>query len=109
MKTRNERVTHRMLEFVPGVLAWGTIAAVIGASWRFPEAAAIFVILFDIYWLFKTIYLSLHLRAAFRRMRTNMQTDWLAKLSELQPTCLPDRQANHLPTGQAGNLRPHWR
>ena len=93
---------YRLLEFIPGVLAWGTIAAVIGASWRFPEAAAIFIILFDIYWLFKTIYLSLHLRAAFRRMRANMQTDWLAKLSELQPT-------NHLPTGQAGNLQPHWR
>lgn len=90
---------YRLLEFIPGVLAWGTIAAVIGASWRFPEAAAIFIILFDIYWLFKTIYLSLHLRAAFRRMRANMQTDWLAKLSELQPT-------NHLPTGQAGNLQP---
>ncbi|MBI2053554.1 MAG: hypothetical protein HYT41_02305, partial [Candidatus Sungbacteria bacterium] len=95
MKIGNEHTMYRILEFVPGVLAWGTIAAVIGASWRFPEAAAIFIILFDIYWLFKTIYLSLHLRAAFRRMRANMQTDWLAKLSELQPTTY--------------NLQPRWR
>jgi len=71
----------RVFEFIPGMLAWGTIAAVVFASWRLPVTAAIFIILFDIYWLFKTIYLSLHLRATFKKMRENMAVDWLKKLS----------------------------
>jgi hypothetical protein len=44
---------------------------------------AIFIILFDTYWLIKTIYLSLHLRAAFGKIRENLKIDWLKKLSEL--------------------------
>lgn len=70
----------RLFEMIPAMLAWGTIAAVVFASWRLPVAAAVFIILFDIYWLFKTIYFSLHLRATFSRMRANMKIDWLEKL-----------------------------
>jgi len=70
----------RFFEFIPGVLSWGTIAAIILASWRLPLVAAIFIILFDIYWLLKTLYLSLHLRATFARMRANMKLNWLEKL-----------------------------
>ncbi len=71
----------RFFEMLPALLSWGTIAAVIAGSWLAPHAAAIFIILFDIYWLLKTIYLSLHLRATFKTMRANMQTNWLAKLT----------------------------
>ena len=73
----------RFFEFIPAVLAWGTIAAVVLASWRLPVAAAILIILFDVYWLCKTVYFSLHLRATFRRMRANMKTNWLERLEEL--------------------------
>ena len=49
-------MTSRFYEMIPALLSWGTIIAVVLASWRAPVAAAIFIILFDIYWLFKTIY-----------------------------------------------------
>ena len=88
---------YRLFEFVPGILSWGTIAAVVGASWRTPEAAAIFIILFDIYWLFKTIYFSLHLRVSFRRMRENMKIDWLSKLQATSDKRQADwRDIHHL-------------
>lgn len=73
----------RFFEMIPGLLSWGTIAAVVLASWLLPAYAAIFIILFDIYWLFKTIYLSLHLRVAFRDMRRNTKINWLEKLEKL--------------------------
>ncbi|MFY9462779.1 MAG: glycosyltransferase family 2 protein [Candidatus Sungiibacteriota bacterium] len=76
---------YRSFEFIPGVLAWGTIAAVVFTSWKLPVAAAIFIILFDIYWLFKTIYLSLHLRATFKKMRTNMTINWRGRLEKQFP------------------------
>ncbi|MEK7076948.1 MAG: hypothetical protein AAB967_01820, partial [Patescibacteria group bacterium] len=71
---------YRFYETIPGILAWGTIALLFILSWIIPETMAIFIILFDIYWLLKTIYLSFHLRASFREMRKNLKIDWQSKL-----------------------------
>lgn len=52
-------------------------------SWLMPAWVSVFIILFDIYWFLKTVYLSLHLRATFSLMKKNMQADWLARVKEL--------------------------
>src|SRR3989338_2326980 len=49
-------------------------------SWFIPPAMAIFIILFDIYWLLKTVFLSFHLRATFQKTRANMKKNWLNEL-----------------------------
>ncbi|MDI6717707.1 MAG: glycosyltransferase family 2 protein [Patescibacteria group bacterium] len=49
-------------------------------SWLIPAGAAIFIILFDIYWFLKTIYFSLHLRITFKTLRKNLEINWLKKL-----------------------------
>jgi hypothetical protein len=54
------------------------------ASWYFPIGAAIFIILFDLYWLVKTVYLSIHLRANWKRMRHHMKIDWKERVSKLK-------------------------
>ncbi len=73
----------RLFETIPGVLAWTTIILMFLLSYFLPAAVAIFIILFDIYWLFKTMYLfSFHLRATFFKMRENLKTDWLRRLSD---------------------------
>src|SRR3989344_6944059 len=74
---------YRFYETIPGMLAWGTITLLFSFSWIFPEAMAIFIILFDIYWLLKTIFLSTHLRASFSLMRKNLKIDWLGKLQTM--------------------------
>src|SRR5579864_8051183 len=71
----------RWLEILPATLAWLTIFLVIFLSWQKPVWVAVFIILFDIYWLLKSIYLSLHLRATFQKMRENLSVSWIAKLS----------------------------
>ncbi len=73
---------HRFLESIPALLAWGTFLALIFFSRQAPVAAAVFIILFDIYWLLKVIYLSLHLRSAFGKMREYMRRDWRLLLEE---------------------------
>jgi cellulose synthase/poly-beta-1,6-N-acetylglucosamine synthase-like glycosyltransferase len=40
----------------------------------------VFIILFDIYWLLKSVYLSLHLRNTFSRVKANLKTDWFTRL-----------------------------
>jgi len=71
-----------IFEAVPGVLAWLTIILMFALSWIAPMAVAIFIILFDVYWLFKTLYLSFHLRHTFSKMRKNLKIDWLRELQQ---------------------------
>ena len=73
----------RCFEILPGALAWATLIFMVLFSWLLPVWMSIFIILFDIYWLLKTIYLSLHLRATFSTMQNNMKIDWLSRLDEL--------------------------
>lgn len=75
-----DRALYRALEMVPGVLAWTTFIGVVLLSWKAPVAAAIFIILFDFYWLIKTVFLSAHLRANWKRMRHHLATDWEERL-----------------------------
>lgn len=74
----------RFLEIVPGGLTWLTFVLMVALSWYAPAFVAVFIILFDIYWLLKTLYLSLHLRAAFVTMRKNMKINWQERLRELK-------------------------
>mgnify|MGYP001560752212 FL=1 len=78
--TAGGRILYRALEMLPGALAWVTIGGIFVASRFAPIAASFFVIAFDIYWLFKTVFLSIHLRAGFRKMQEHLKTDWRAKL-----------------------------
>ncbi len=84
IKNPRERALYRALEMLPGALAWGTLLGAVLASWLWPIGAALFIILFDVYWLLKTIFLSLHLMAAYRKMKTNIAADWLKKLDTLE-------------------------
>ena len=74
-------ILYWFLGSIPGLLSWGTLALVIFLSWQKPVWIAIFIILFDIYWLSKSIYLSLHLRATFNKMKENLKIDWREKLN----------------------------
>jgi len=76
---------QRFYEILPGALAWATLVFMVLFSWLLPTAVAIFIILFDIYWLLKTIYLSLHLRYTFTEMKATMRKDWLSKIKNEKP------------------------
>jgi len=73
---------YRALEILPGVLAWGTLILMVVLSRYVPFWVAVFIIFFDTYWLFKCIYMSLHLRATFQKMKKIAKEDWLKKLKE---------------------------
>jgi cellulose synthase/poly-beta-1,6-N-acetylglucosamine synthase-like glycosyltransferase len=73
---------YRFFEILPGALAWGTFALMVALSRYAPSAVAAFIILFDIYWLLKTIYLSLHLRSTFGMMRENLKLNWRERLEQ---------------------------
>ncbi len=71
---------RRFFEFLPGTLSWLTLILMVLLSWLSPVFIAVFIILFDIYWLLKTTYLSLHLRSTFSIMKKNLKVNWFEKL-----------------------------
>lgn len=82
--TPGGRLLYRASEVLPGMLAWATIIGIFVASRYAPVFASFFVIAFDIYWLFKTVFLSLHLRAGYGMMQRHLEADWMAKLYDLK-------------------------
>ncbi len=75
-----DRRLYRFFEMVPGLLSWATLAFVVIVSFVAPVFAAVFIILFDIYWLIKTIYLSMLTRSTFFQMRRNLKINWPERL-----------------------------
>lgn len=74
-----QRFWQRFFEMLPAILAWGTFIVLIGLSFIFPFQVALFVLIFDLYWLFKAIYLSAHLIVAYRQMKKDIKINWLDK------------------------------
>jgi hypothetical protein len=74
--TGRDRVLYRFLEMVPGILSWGTLLGTVVLSYFVPSWAAYFIIGFDLYWFLKTMYLSIHLRENWKRIRHHMKLDW---------------------------------
>ncbi len=79
----NERSVFRAFEILPGVLAWGTILGMVLASWQIPVTTSFFIIAFDLYWLLKALFFSIHIRASYRLMRENLKVDWMKRLKQL--------------------------
>lgn len=78
-----DRFIYRMLETVPGSLAWGTIFGTIFLSWYAPTYAAYFIIAFDLYWVLKTAYLSMYLRKNWKRLLRNIGINWQERVKSL--------------------------
>ncbi len=86
----------RFFEILPATLSWLTLLLMFLVSWKAAFWAAIFIILFDTYWLLKTLYLSLHLRFAFGQMRANEKKNWLQELSLLNNSFIDWKEIYHL-------------
>lgn len=75
----------RFWEIMPGALAWFTLIGLTLLSWRAPVVVVVFILLYDLYWLLKLIYLFSHLRSSFAKMKANLKIDWLMKLKKDNP------------------------
>ncbi|MBU3925759.1 glycosyltransferase family 2 protein [Patescibacteria group bacterium] len=82
--TGKDKVLYRFFEILPGFFSVGTLIGIGFFSWFLPVWTAFFIIIFDLYWLIKTFYLSLHLRANWAKMRHYLKLDWQERLNNLK-------------------------
>jgi len=54
----NTRKIKRLLEIIPGAISWGTIIFFILFAVFNPAACAVIIIIFDFYWIIRTVYLT---------------------------------------------------
>ncbi len=74
---------RRVLEIFPGTLAWGALILPIVLSQFIPSVVVAFVILFDLYWVYKAIIMTIHLVMGYRRHKETMNTRWLPRAEKL--------------------------
>jgi cellulose synthase/poly-beta-1,6-N-acetylglucosamine synthase-like glycosyltransferase len=84
LENKRERCLYRFFEILPGLLSWLTLFLAIFLSYFSPILIAIFIILFDIYWLLRVVYFSFHQVASYFEMKKNLRENWLEKAKKLE-------------------------
>ncbi len=79
LEDKRERAFYKALEMMPGLLSWGSLLLFIVLSIFQPIGVACFIIVFDLYWFFKTVFFSFHLRKSYLKKKRNGKIDWEKK------------------------------
>lgn len=77
----------RLFEIIPAFLSWWIIIFIVILSFMHPAAAAVVLIVYEIYWMVRTFYLTALLGLAHYRLRQEKERDWLADCRKENPTC----------------------
>jgi hypothetical protein len=70
------KLSHRVLEIIPGLVTWMVILAMVPLAIRWPVVLGIFVLCFDFYWLYRAAVLAVSVAISFRRIRGVVAVDW---------------------------------
>lgn len=89
---RQKRI-QRMLEVIPGILTWVTIFGMIFLSFFLPIWVAVFIIAFDVYWIYRTVFITTYSVVAYRKFQEGKTIDWWERCQNIID-----------PTGYAENI-----
>ncbi|MFA6897271.1 MAG: glycosyltransferase family 2 protein [Patescibacteria group bacterium] len=81
---KKEQKIQRTLEMLPGIVTWTFLLVCFVLSFKLPIAIAIYILIFDIYWLVKVFYITVFMVLGYRRMRIWDKVDWLDKCRTLE-------------------------
>lgn len=70
---------YRLLEMIPGLLVWTTFIGITVLIFTRPLWAIYFIILFDLYWLIRVVYILIYTLLAYRKFRHALAVDWLSE------------------------------
>jgi len=81
---KKERKVQRSLEVIPGILTWGTLIGMFVLSFHVPLWVAIFVIIFDLYWIFRTIFITYYSLQGFFKLREGIKINWWERCQNIE-------------------------
>lgn len=77
--------SQRFLEILPGFFSWMLILFPIWGSIFFPTLVAYYIILFSVYWLYRSLTLAVLAISAHFSIQAASKFDWIADLNRLYP------------------------
>lgn len=83
-KDIKSKKVQRILEMIPGTLTWLTLISMPVLAFIVPVWIAIFIILFDIYWIYRTIFISFYSIVAFNKLQRGRLIDWWGKCQNVK-------------------------
>ncbi len=75
---------QRFGEVLPGFLTWLTFLGAIPSAIYYPVYLAVFMIVFDVFWLIKAIYTSIHLVDGYAKLKENLKIDWFSRAKKIK-------------------------
>ena len=74
---------YRIYEILPGALVWSALLAGFVLSFVQPLWVIFFIILFDLYWVFRVVYFMFYLALSWRSYQMTIRTQWMKKVESL--------------------------
>lgn len=90
---RYDRQITRVLEIIPPLISWTLLSAPLWASFFVPELVAYFIIIFDVYFVYKAASLGTNALRAYRKIQETKKVNWVEKIKEEK---LPFEKIHHL-------------
>ena len=81
--TPKERRKYRRLEWIPGILIWGTFIISIVLSFIKPLWIIYFIILFSLYWILRLFYFIFYSIVSAYKFNKEIKVDWKARREAL--------------------------
>ena len=81
--TRYPVKTRRLLELFPGFISWTLILFPLWGGIFFPVFLAYFIVFFDVYWLYKSLSLTVTAFIASNKIKAAEKINWIEKAKEL--------------------------
>lgn len=72
------------MEILPGATTWTSLIMPIIFSFIWPAAVATFVLVFDLYWLYKSFLMGYHLISGYHGFKRDLRVNWLSKCRALK-------------------------
>jgi hypothetical protein len=82
--TNNDKKILRLLEILIGLSTWLIITMPVWLSVWHPAAVAYFVLVFDVFWFYKSLNLGVNAIRSYLKLSVYMRIDWKEKAKKLQ-------------------------
>ena len=77
------RLPRRALEMLPGTVTWSLLTFPIWGAVLLPDKLAYFLLVFNIYWFYKSFTMAICAVAGYRQLRRDQARDWLGEARQM--------------------------
>jgi cellulose synthase/poly-beta-1,6-N-acetylglucosamine synthase-like glycosyltransferase len=74
---KHDKKIHRILEILPGFTSWNLILFPVWASFIWPTAVAYFMLMFNVFWFYKSIVFAFTTVLSHLRIKASEKLDWV--------------------------------